>query len=166
MNRNLLNPFTKEEIERSIKQMFPTKAPRPDGYPALFYQNYLKIVGEKTITECLDILNKGKSIEAWNNTIFVLIPKVNNPKEVSDFRLISLCNVNYKIVTKTISNRLKGILKDIISPTQSAFIQGRLISDNILVGHECLHAIKNDRITYKNMAALKLDLSKAYDRVE
>lgn len=101
-------------------------------------------MGEKTTLECLDILNNNKSIEEWNNTNIVLIPKVNNPKNVSDFWPISLCNVNYKIVTKTLANRLKGVLKDIISPTQSVFIQGRLISDNILVRHECLHAIRND----------------------
>lgn len=123
-------------------------------------------MGNKTIAECLDILNNKSSMEAWNDINIVLIPKVNNPKEVSDFCPISLCNVNYKIVTKTIANHLKVVLKDIISSSQLAFIHCRLISDNILIGHECLHAIKNNRTLIKNLATLKIDLSKAYDCVE
>lgn len=116
--------------------------------------------------ECLDILNGSKSIRSWNNTNIVLIPKKSDPKDVSDFRPISLCNVNYKIVTKTIANRLKLVLKDIISESQSALIQGRSITDNIIIGHECINALRNNKVLKDNMAALKIDLSKAYDRVE
>ncbi|MDO7987362.1 reverse transcriptase domain-containing protein, partial [Sweet potato little leaf phytoplasma] len=166
MNIKLMSPFTKEEIENSIKQMFPTKAPGPDGFSAIFYQKYWNLVGEKTISECLDILNSKKSIRDWNKTNIVLIPKISNPKEVSDFRPISLCNVNYKIITKSIANRLKGILKHIISDSQSAFVYERLITDNIIIGHECINAIKNNKHFKGDMAALKIDFSKAFDRIE
>lgn len=72
----------------------------------------------------------------------------------------------YKIVTKTIANRLKHALKDIISESRSAFVQGRLITDNIIIGHECINVIRNHRNIYKDIAALKIDISKACDRVE
>ncbi|KAK2655696.1 hypothetical protein Ddye_008748 [Dipteronia dyeriana] len=84
---------------------------------------------------------------------------------MTDFHPISLCRVIYKIIAKTISNRLRGVLGQIISETQCAFIPSRMISDNMIMGFECLHILKK-RKRKKGSLALKLDMSKAYDRVE
>lgn len=119
-----------------------------------------------TIYDCLNMLNLKRSTGDWNDTYIALIPKVKKPKRISEFRPISLCNVSYKIIAKVLVNRRKWVLNDVISENQSAFVPGRSIFDNVIMGHECLHHIKNKRVGRQGWVALKLDMRKAYDRVE
>ena len=101
-----------------------------------------------------------------NHTNIVLIPKVKDLEKMFDFRQISLCNVIYKIISKVLANRLKPALPRIISPTQSAFVLGRLITNNVLVAYEMLHTMHARKKGKKGSMALKLDISKAYDLVK
>lgn len=101
-----------------------------------------------------------------NFTHIAFIQKIPKPAQMKDFRPINLCNVLYKLIAKTFSNRLKVWLPAIISKEQSAFVGGRLITDNALIAYELLHAIKKKRSGLSSQCAIKLDMSKAYDRIE
>lgn len=166
MNDQLTQQFTAEEIIKALTQMCPTKALKPDGLPAVLFQKHWQSVKVRVLSTRLYVLNNQGNIAPLNHNYIALIPKVAKPRKVTDFRLISLCNVIYRIVTKTIANKLKPILAQIISPTQNAFIPHRLITDNIIIGYECLHKIKHCKGKKNDKVALKLDISKAYDRVE
>uniref|UniRef100_A0A2N9G219 Uncharacterized protein n=1 Tax=Fagus sylvatica TaxID=28930 RepID=A0A2N9G219_FAGSY len=166
MNQSLTCPFTEEEVLIAMKQMGPLKAPGPDGMPPIFYQSYWHVVGKDITAAVLYCLQSGTLLPALNHTFVTLIPKTKSPETVTEYRPISLCNVLYKLISKVLANRLKKILPHIISETQSAFVPGRLITDNILIAFETLHHMHNKRTGKVGSMALKLDMSKAYDRVE
>ena len=101
-----------------------------------------------------------------NNTYICMIPKTKNPQKITDYRPISLCNVIYKLISKVLVNRLKKILHSVINEAQSAFVPRRLITDNVVVAFETMHSIAKRKKGKAGSMAIKLDMSKAYDRVE
>jgi hypothetical protein len=166
MNATLLKEFTSSEVEAALNQMHPLKSPGPDGFSACFYQCAWNTVKAEVCQTVLGFLNHDLFDVGINATHIALIPKIKNPSRVTDYRPISLCNVLYKLISKVLANRLKKVLPHIISQNQSAFIPGRLITDNVLVAFEAMHTMDRRMKGREGYMALKLDMSKAYDRVE
>ncbi|KAL5746290.1 hypothetical protein ACOSP7_027436 [Xanthoceras sorbifolium] len=146
--------------------MSPSKAPGKDGMTVHFFQNFWDVVGVSVSHACLSFLNSGNGIGTVNETLIAVIPKIKSSQRVFDYRPTSLCNVIYMIVSKAMVNRFRLVLNDVISESQSAFIPGRLITDNAILGFECMYALKRNKTGSTGSLALKSDMSKAYDKVE
>ena len=97
MNSELCAPYSDMEIRAALFQMYPTKAPGPDGMPLEFFQKYWDVVGSDVCAAVRNFLHSGRLLKEVNFTHVYLIPKVSNLTQVSDLRPIALCNVLYKI---------------------------------------------------------------------
>ncbi|XP_010424324.1 PREDICTED: uncharacterized protein LOC104709399 [Camelina sativa] len=161
---SLNKPFMRLEVEKSIKGMGRFKAPEPDGFQPVFYQDCWTTVGDSVSSFFLQFFETGTLPCGTNDALVVLIPKVGKPEKISQFRPISLCNVLFKVITKTMVLRLKEVMPQLTGPTQSSFIPGRLSADNIVVVQEAVHSMRRKQ-SRKGWMLLKLDLEKAYDRV-
>ncbi|XP_059451038.1 uncharacterized protein LOC132181824 [Corylus avellana] len=156
---------TEEEIFTAITDLGLNKAPGPDGMTGLFYKTYWPIVKLSVIASVQSFFRGGFLLKEFNHTNIALIPKVDNPSRVNQFRPISLTNFNYKIISKILANRLKPLLHKIVSPMQSAFLKGRSIHDNSILAHEVFHSMRQKRGN-GGLMALKLDMEKAFDSME
>lgn len=124
------------------------------------------MVGEDVVRCCQKFMDTRELPHVANKTVVCLIPKVKVPQRLTDLRPISLCNVLIRIISKVMANRLKECLPIIISDTQSAFVEGRLLTDNALVAFELNHYIQRKRQGENGVVGFKIDVSKVYDRLK
>lgn len=166
VNEMLLRPVEEWEIKQAVFDMGPNKAPGPDGLSGLFFQKHWDTVKNDVVGAVRNFFESAQLPNTLNETHVTLIPKIGNPEEVGQFRPISCCNFIYKVMSKFLANRMKNLMKDIISISQSAFVKGRQIQDNIIIAHEIFHSLRSKGGRRINAAVIKLDMSKAYDRIE
>lgn len=165
-NETLISDITPEEVKVAAFSMHTDKSPGKDGLNPAFYQAYWSIVGSDVVKFCQTFLQTGELPTGVNSTVVCLIPKKTVPESMQDLRPISLCNVVIRILSKVLSNRLKVCLGNIISDKQNAFIEGRLLTDNALIAFEVNHYMKHRTQGRNGIVGLKIDISKAYDRLE
>ncbi|XP_048630790.1 uncharacterized protein LOC125604440 [Brassica napus] len=165
INKSLTRPVTEKEIKDAVFAMNPEKTPGPDGMTAAFYRQHWEVIKPGVLSYINLFFEQSYLDPRINETHICLIPKIENPITIKDYRPISLANVAYKIISKILAERLKPWLHNIITENQSAFIPGRLITDNVLISHELMHSLHTKNLKNKFMA-LKLDIAKAFDKVE
>ncbi|GJT04882.1 hypothetical protein Tco_0839344 [Tanacetum coccineum] len=161
---DMIRGVSSQEVKSAMFSMGNDKSPGPDGYTAAFFKDTWDIIGSDVTKAVCEFFTNGRLLKELNHTIIALIPKVNAPARVNDYRPISCCNVLFKCISKIIANRLKDCLKRLISPNQSAFVPGRSIADNILLTQEIMHNYHLDRGVPR--CAFKVDIQKAYDTVD
>ncbi|XP_074267542.1 uncharacterized protein LOC141590932 [Silene latifolia] len=155
---------TEEEIRKVIFSIPNDKSPGPDGYTSCFYKASWETIHGDLCAAIKDFFIHRKLLKQINSTNIVLIPKLDNPKSVKDFRPISCCNTIYKLISKLLCNRLSGCLPKIINPAQCAFIKGRSILGNILISQDLVRLYERKSASPKCL--MKVDLRKAYDFIE
>ncbi|XP_071939022.1 uncharacterized protein [Coffea arabica] len=155
---------TMEEIHEVVFGMEIQSAPGPDGFGAGFFQSCWDIVKDDLLMAIQDFFQGMEQPRSWSHSMVVLIPKVEGASHWRDFRPISLCNVTSKVVSKILAIRISNLLPKLISPWQTGFVPGRGIVDNVLLAQELI--LDLDRRLIDPNLILKLDMEKAYDRVD
>nr|GEV71134.1 hypothetical protein [Tanacetum cinerariifolium] len=142
---HMVREVTSKEIRDAIFAMGDNKAPGPDGYSALFFKESWNIIASDVTKAVKEFFTNGFLLKELNHTIIALIPKVNTPMSINDYRPISCCNVLLKCISSIIANRMKDCLQKLVCLNQYAFVSGRRISDNILLIQELMHNYHLDR---------------------
>jgi hypothetical protein len=155
--------FSEFEIWATITELPSDKALGPDGFTGLFYKLSWPIIK----ADVINVFNvfwtlDGRSFNLINEAFMVLLRKKSEPVEIKDYRPISLMHRFGKLVTKCLARRLALVLNELVHPSQSAFIQGGSIHDNLRAVHLTCKALQQSR---RSHILLKIDIAKAFDSV-
>ncbi|KAL0405921.1 UNVERIFIED_CONTAM: hypothetical protein Slati_3906000 [Sesamum latifolium] len=160
---NICKLPTDEEIKETVFGFDKDSVAGPDGFSSAFYQACWEFIATDRYEAIMDFFCGTPMPRSFTATTIVLILKADSPQTWNDFRPIFLCNVTNKILSKLLYNKLAQTLPNLISPSQSGFVPGRLIGDNILMAQEMIQHL--DLRYSKGNLVIKLDMSKAYNRV-
>ena len=159
----LENPLTVEEIKIATKHLSQNKSPGPDGFTSEFFKFFIDDLGPLIVKSANLGFEKGELSPTFRQGTIVLIPKENKPKRfVKNLRPISLLSTVYKIVSTSLSNRMKMVLPGIIGETQNAFIKSRNINSNIRFIYDTLVYTEENHIPGM---LLSIDFEKAFDSI-
>ena len=158
----LEDPFSIEEVFVALSNLNGDKAPGPDGFSIAFWQFSWDFVKEEIMRFFKEFHEHNKFVRSLNSTFLVLVPKIENVVDIKDFRLICLVGGLFKILAKVLANRLKKVVRQLVSIAQNAFVEGRWILDASLIANEAMDTL----LRRKEKGLLcKLDIEKAYDHL-
>ena len=163
-NTRLTSRFSLPEIKSSVLQLLgKNKAPGPDGYTIEFLISFWDHFKDNYLALFNEFYENGRFNACVKENFICLFKKKEDAVRVKDFRPISLTTLIYKLVAKVLTERLKKVMPSIIAPSQSGFLEGRQILGPIFIANE---AVEDYRIRKKKGWIVKLDLEKAFDRVD
>ncbi|GKV16979.1 hypothetical protein SLEP1_g27539 [Rubroshorea leprosula] len=161
-NDTLISPFSEDEIKVAVGECNSSKAPGPDGFNFRFVKSEWDVIKDDVVRFLQEFQANGKLVRGLNASFIVLVPKVENPVRIEEYRPISLIGVIYKILAKLLANRLKKVLENVIGEQQMAFLKGRQLMDGVVIANEVIDEVKKKK---KKAFLFKIDFEKAFDKV-
>ncbi|GKV29753.1 hypothetical protein SLEP1_g38652 [Rubroshorea leprosula] len=160
-NDILIAAFSEKEIKEAVWECESSKSPGPDG----FNFKFVKVMWEDIKSDVVEFVQEfhehGKIAKGSNASFIVLIPKVENPQKIEEYRPISLIGVMYKILAKLLANRLRRVIDKVIGEQQMAFLRGRQLAEGAVIANEVIDEAKRKK---KKSFIFKVDFEKAYDK--
>jgi len=156
-------PISVEECRKTIKLFRKNKSPGNDGLPIEFYQKFWPIFGQLVVDSFNTGYMTGQMSVSQRQAVVTLLDKGKDRSLLKNWRPISLLNVDYKIASKTIANRIITHLPKIIHQNQVGYVQGRNITDNIRTVIDIMDYLKQ-----KNVPGIliNIDFEKAFDSLD
>ncbi|GJX76497.1 RNA-directed DNA polymerase, eukaryota [Tanacetum coccineum] len=159
---DLESPVTTDEIRNAVWACGENKSPGPDGFTFEFFRMFWNVIGPDMSVAVEWFFNHNSFSRGCNSSFVSLIPKIPDPKIVSDYRPISLIGSLYKVITKILATRLSLVISDLISDVQTAFLPNRQILDGPFIINELLSWCK---LKKQQAMVFKVDFAKAYDTI-
>ena len=161
--RSLILPFTETEVKNAVWDSDSFKSPCSDGVNLGFIKDFWEDIKGDVMRFISEFHRNGKLSRGIKSTFIALIPKVDSPRKLNDFRPIALVGCLYKILSKVLANRLRLIIGRVVSVTQTAFVKDRQILDGILIANK---VVDDAQKSNKELMLFKVDFEKAYDSVD
>ena len=160
---SLIKPFSLEEVKEAVWNCDSNKSPGHNGIHFGFIKDFLHDMTDEIMCFVSEFHRIGKLSKGINTAFIALIPKVDSPQKLNNFRPISLVGSLYKILAKLLVNRLWGIIGFVVSESRSTFVKNRQILDGILIANEVVDEACKSK---KDLMLFKVDFEKAYDSVD
>ena len=159
----LASPLTVGELWISVSGMKNGKSPGSDGLPREFYQNFWSVLGPDLRDVFDAAFQNGMLSPSQSTGVITLLPKSGDPLDPGNKRPITLLNVDYKILAKTMCNRLATVMPDLVGPLQTCAVRGHSIQQNLWLLRDLISFVMDRDVP---CALLSLDQEKAFDMVD
>ena len=137
-----------EELLTTIKSFENNKSPGDDGFTKEFYETFFDLVGKHLLNSYNEAFhNQGQLSISQRRGVISLIPKEDSSLlDLSNWRPITLLNVDYKILAKVIAERIESSLPKLINSDQTGFVKGRYIGQNVRLLNDLMEYTKANHI--------------------
>lgn len=159
----LERPLSEEELLNALRSMESGKTPGIDGLPVKFYKEFWAVLSEDLLAVLNESLVDGSLPLSCRRAVITLLPKKGDLQEIKNWRPVSLLCSDFKILSKTLANRLRKVMGQVIHLDQTYCVPGRSITDNVCLIRDVLSV---SSLLGVNLGLISIDQEKAFDRVE